>query len=251
MMAGRRPERTNGMTQAPQPSTILVCDDDPDIVAALRIYLTGEGYQVVTAGDGAEAVAVVANTPVHLVLLDVMMPGLDGIGAAARIRRTSNVPIVFLSAKGEEADRVLGLHVGADDYIVKPFSPLELFARVRSALRRYTQLGGLPAAGDDGRVWRTGGLEVDDDRKAVSVDGVPVALTALEFGILRHLISSPDRVYSSEQIYEAVWREPAFDPGRTVAVHVRHIREKIEADPKHPRYLKVVFGLGYKVVSVP
>lgn len=252
MMAGRRPERTNGMTQAPQPSTILVCDDDPDIVAALRIYLTGEGYQVVTAGDGAEAVAVVANTPVHLVLLDVMMPVLDGIGAAARIRADSNVPILFLSAKGEEADRVLGLHVGADDYIVKPFSPLELFARVRSSLRRYTQLGGLaPAAVDQGRVWRTGGLEVDDYRKAVIVDGDPVALTALEFGILRHLISSLDRVYSSEQIYEAVWREPAYDPGRVVAVHIRHIREKIEADPGKPRYLKVVYGLGYKVVSVP
>lgn len=230
--------------------TILVCDDDPDIVAALRIYLTGEGYQVVCAADGVQAIEAVRTTPVQLVLLDVMMPGLDGIGAAARIRRESNVPILFLSAKGEEADRVLGLHAGADDYIVKPFSPLELFARVRSALRRYTQLGGLAPAGND-RVWRTGGLEVDDDRKTVTVDGEPAALTALEFGILRYLISSLDRVYSSEQIYEAVWREPAFDPGRTVAVHVRHIREKIEADPKNPRYLKVVYGLGYKVVSLP
>jgi DNA-binding response OmpR family regulator len=228
--------------------TVLVCDDDPDIVAALRIYLTGEGYRVVCAADGLEALRAVADTEVHLVLLDVMMPGLDGIGVAARLRETSNVPILLLSAKGEEADRVLGLHAGADDYIVKPFSPLELFARVRSALRRYTLLGGLPVPADAGRVWRTGGLELDDDRKAVTVDGEPVSLTALEFGILRHLIASPDRVYSSAQIYEAVWQEPAFDPGRTVAVHVRHIREKIEADPRHPRYLKVVFGLGYKVV---
>lgn len=231
--------------------TIGVCDDDPDIVQALRIYLTGEGYRVVTASDGHQAVELVRTTPVHLVLLDVMMPGLDGIGAAAVIRRESNVPIIFLSAKGEEADRVLGLHVGADDYLVKPFSPLELFARVRSALRRYTQLGGLPAPEPTELAWRTGGLELNDDRKTVTVDGVGVTLTALEFGILRHLIASQDRVFSSAQIYEAVWREPAFDPGRTVAVHVRHIREKIEADPKHPRYLQVVYGLGYKVVALP
>lgn len=230
--------------------TILVCDDDADIVRALRIYLTGEGYEVLTASDGAEAVDVVRSAPVQLVLLDVMMPGLDGIGAADRIREDSNVPIIFLSAKGEESDRILGLHAGADDYIVKPFSPAELFARIRSALRRYTRLGGLPDVGTE-RVWRTGGLEVNDDRKTTSVNGTPVALTALEFGILRHLIANLDRVFSSAQIYEAVWREPAYDPGRTVAVHVRHIREKIEADPSRPRYLRVVHGLGYKVVSVP
>lgn len=249
--------------------TILACDDDDDILAALRIYLTGEGYRVLTARDGLEAVRVVQGDVVHLVLLDVMMPGLDGIGAAARIRELSNVPIMFLSAKGEEADRVLGLHAGADDYIVKPFSPGELFARVRSALRRYTQLGGLAtdAAGqpvghptappgttqpdDSDRVWRVGGLVLDDDRKRVEVDGDPATLTPLEFGILRLLIAHPDRVYSSEQIYEAVWREVALDPRRTVAVHVRHIREKIEQDPARPRYLKVVYGLGYKVVARP
>lgn len=231
--------------------TIGVCDDDPDIVEALRIYLTGEGYQVVTAADGRQAIDLIRNTPTHLLLLDVMMPGLDGIAAASVIRRESNLPIIFLSAKGEEADRVLGLHVGADDYLVKPFSPLELFARIRSALRRYTQLGGLPAAEPSECAWRTGGLELNDDRKTVTVDGMPVSLTALEFGILRHLIAHPDRVFSSAQIYEAVWREPAFDPGRTVAVHVRHIREKIEADPGHPRYLQVVYGLGYKVVALP
>jgi DNA-binding response OmpR family regulator len=179
-----------------------------------------------------------------------MMPGLDGIGAASVNRAESNVPILFLSAKGDEADRVLGLHAGADDYIVKPFSPAELFARVRSALRRYTQLGGMPAAPGE-QVWCTGGLELNDDRKQVCVDGVEVALTAIEFGILRHLVASLDRVFSSEQIYEAVWRAPAYDPGRTVAVHVRHIREKIEADPSRPRYLQVVHGLGYKVVSLP
>ncbi len=230
--------------------TILVCDDDADIVRALRIYLTGEGYEVLEASDGAEAVATVRSDTVHLVLLDVMMPGLDGIGAADRIRQESNVPIIFLSAKGEESDRILGLHAGADDYIVKPFSPAELFARIRSALRRYTRLGGLPSD-DPGRVWRTGALELDDDRKAVQVNGAPVTLTALEFGILRHLIANQDRVFSSAQIYEAVWREPAYDPGRTVAVHVRHIREKIEADPSRPRYLRVVHGLGYKVVALP
>jgi len=229
--------------------TILACDDDPDILEALRIYLSGEGYQVLTATNGADAVELATQGNVQLVLLDVMMPGLDGIGAAAQIRHESNVPIIFLSAKGEEADRVLGLHVGGDDYIVKPFSPGELFARIRSALRRYTQLGGLPSASE--LSWRTGGLEVDDERKRVLVDGDEVGLTALEFGILRLLISSPDRVYSSAQIYEAVWGEPAFDAGRTVAVHVRHIREKIEADPRNPRYLKVVYGLGYKVVRLP
>ncbi|MGC3952952.1 MAG: response regulator transcription factor [Propionicimonas sp.] len=234
-----------------QGHTIAVCDDDPDIVEALRIYLTGEGYQVATASDGHQAIDLVRSTPVHLLLLDVMMPGLDGIAAASVIRRESNLPIIFLSAKGEEADRVLGLHVGADDYLVKPFSPLELFARVRSALRRYTQLGGLPAPAPAEQAWRTGGLELNDDRKTVTVDGAPVNLTALEFGILRHLIAQPDRVFSSAQIYEAVWREPAFDPGRTIAVHVRHIREKIEADPKHPRYLQVVYGLGYKVAGIP
>ncbi|MFT4297224.1 MAG: response regulator transcription factor [Micropruina sp.] len=230
--------------------TILVCDDDADIVRALRIYLSGEGYDVLSAFDGAEAVETVRSHTVHLVLLDVMMPGLDGIGAADRIRRESNVPIIFLSAKGEESDRILGLHAGADDYIVKPFSPAELFARIRSALRRYTRLGGL-VADDAGRAWRTGGLELDDDRKTVRVNGAPVTLTALEFGILRHLIAHQDRVFSSAQIYEAVWREPAYDPGRTVAVHVRHIREKIEADPGRPRYLRVVHGLGYKVVALP
>lgn len=247
---GRTPTVRRTDPMQPTAYTVLVCDDDPDILAALRIYLTGEGYRVVCAEDGAQAVRLAGEVAPHLVLLDVMMPGLDGIGAAARIRASSNVPIIFLSAKGEEADRVLGLQVGGDDYIVKPFSPLELFARVRSALRRYTQLGGLLTT-DGGTVWRTGGLEVDDYRKAVRVDGAEVALTAREFGILRFLIASLDRVYSSAQIYEAVWHEPAFDPGRTVAVHVRHIREKIEADPRNPRYLKVVYGLGYKVVALP
>ncbi|MBN8881166.1 MAG: response regulator transcription factor [Salana multivorans] len=246
--------------------TILACDDDPDILAALRIYLTGEGYRVLSAADGLEAVRLVRTETVHLVLLDVMMPNLDGIAAAERIRETSNLPILFLSARGEEADRVLGLHAGADDYIVKPFSPGELFARVRSALRRYTQLGGLPSGGaagpgpvtagsasgpGAGSVWRTGELVLDDERKTVVVEGREATLTPLEFGILRLLIAHPDRVYSSEQIYEAVWRDVALDPRRTVAVHVRHIREKIERDPARPRYLRVVYGLGYKVVSDP
>lgn len=229
---------------------ILIIEDEESYRDATGFMLRKEGFEVLEASDGAAGLALYDKHGADLVLLDVMMPGLDGIGAADRIRQESNVPIIFVSAKGEESDRILGLHAGADDYIVKPFSPAELFARIRSALRRYTRLGGLPSD-DPGRVWRTGALELDDDRKAVQVNGAPVTLTALEFGILRHLIANQDRVFSSAQIYEAVWREPAYDPGRTVAVHVRHIREKIEADPSRPRYLRVVHGLGYKVVALP
>ncbi|MDR0596316.1 MAG: response regulator transcription factor [Clostridiales Family XIII bacterium] len=235
--------------------TILVCDDEEDIVSALRIYLEGEGYGVLCASDGAQAVELLRGNKVHLVILDVMMPVMDGVTAALKMRAFSNVPIIFLSAKGEEADRVLGLHAGADDYIVKPFTPMELFARVKSQIRRYSELGGITAgeasgaAARDG-VYRTGGLVLDDARKQVTVDGDPVPLTALEYNILKLLISNLDCVYSSSQIYESVWNEPAYDVGRTVAVHIRHIREKIEADPRSPRYLKLAYGLGYKVVTV-
>ncbi|MDR0817920.1 MAG: response regulator transcription factor [Clostridiales Family XIII bacterium] len=239
--------------------TILICDDDDDILAALRIYLTGEGYNVTEAHDGAEALDIVRREQgnLHLILLDVMMPVMDGVHAAIQIRTFSNVPIIFLSAKGEEADRVLGLHIGGDDYIVKPFTPIELFARTKSAIRRYADLGGLPSSGEDGAdaaepgVFQTGGLMLDDNKKLVTVDGEPVTLTALEFGILKLLIASPDRVFSSAQIYEAVRQEPAYDVSRIISVHVRHIREKIEANPKEPRYLKLVYGLGYKVPSLP
>ncbi|MDR3307832.1 MAG: response regulator transcription factor [Coriobacteriales bacterium] len=229
---------------------VLICDDDGDIVSALRIYLEGEGYETCAAANGVEAVDAVRSQSVHLVLLDVMMPVMDGILASIKIREFSNVPIIFLSAKGEEADRVLGLHVGADDYIVKPFAPMELFARVKSALRRYAQLGGMKAPDEEG-LYQTGGLVLDDKKKSVVVDGTAISLTALEFNILKLLLSCPEQVFSSEQIYEAVWQEPAFDVSRTVSVHIRHIREKIEANPKEPRYIKMVYGLGYKAAALP
>jgi len=226
---------------------VLICDDDADILAALEIYLKHEGYAVIRAANGREAVECVQREALHLILLDIMMPEMDGIAAAVKIRETSNTPIIFLSAKSEETDRVLGLNMGGDDYITKPFNPVELLARVRAALRRYALLGGLPAAGQG--VYRVGGLVLDDNKKHVSAEGEEIALTALEYNILKLLISHPDRVFSSTQIYEAVWDEPAFHVSKTVSVHIRHIREKIEINPKEPRYLKVVYGLGYKVVS--
>lgn len=231
--------------------TILICDDDADIRNALAIYLVQEGYRVLQAANGLEATQIVRKEPVHLILLDVMMPELDGIAAAVRIRETSNVPILFLSAKSEETDRILGLHMGGDDYITKPFNPIELMARVKAALRRYARLGGINEGGASSPhpdVYRTGGLIVDDNKKQVSVDGKEVALTALEYSILKLLISNLDRVFSSNHIYEAVWGEPAFHVSKTVSVHIRHIREKIEINPKEPHYLKVIYGLGYKVV---
>jgi DNA-binding response OmpR family regulator len=230
--------------------TILLCDDDADIVSALEIYLAGEGYRVISTSNGTEALAAIEHEVVHLALLDVMMPVMDGIQTAIKIRETSNVPIIFLSAKGEEADRVLGLHVGGDDYIIKPFTPMELFARIKSAIRRYSELGGMPAADAEG-MFQTGGLLLDTKKKLVTVDGDAVSLTALEFNILELLISHPDQVFSSEQIYEAVRQEPAFDVRRIISVHISHIREKIEANPKEPRYLKLAYGLGYKVVKLP
>jgi len=229
---------------------ILVCDDDKDIRNALAIYLGQEGYNVLHAANGLEAVQAEQRENIHLILLDVMMPEMDGIFAAVKIRETSNVPILFLSAKSEETDRVLGLNMGGDDYITKPFNPVELMARVKAALRRYARLGGLKSSGSASfeNVYRTGGLVLDDNKKQISVDGEEVTLTALEYNILKLLISSLDRVFSSNQIYEAVWDEPAFHVSKTVSVHIRHIREKIEINPKEPHYLKVVYGLGYKVV---
>ncbi|MDR2167513.1 MAG: response regulator transcription factor [Clostridiales bacterium] len=231
--------------------TILICDDDEDILNALEIYLRQENYAVLRAVNGREAVEIVRDKGAHLVILDVMMPEMDGIRAAVKIREFSNLPIIFLSAKSEDTDRILGLNMGGDDYIAKPFNPVELAARVRAALRRYARLGGIPGqARNDGNVFRTGGLVLDDDRKLVTVDGDEVGLTAIEYNILRLLISNQDRVFSSDQIYEAVWNEPAFHVAKTVSVHIRHIRKKIEINPKEPRYLKVVYGLGYKVVSL-
>lgn len=232
--------------------TVLIVDDDEDILAALEIYLTGEGYHICKADNGEKAIEIARQNTLHLILLDVMMPGTDGIQAAVKIRTFSNVPIIFLSAKAEDTDRVLGLNMGADDYIAKPFNPIELFARIKAALRRYARLGGmkeensgLPKPG----ILQTGGLVLDNNKKLVSVDGEQVSLTAVEFHILQFLMSNLDYIFSSKQIYEAVWNEPAFDVGKTVSVHIRHIREKIELNPKDPHYLKVVYGLGYKVVK--
>ena len=232
---------------------ILICDDDEDILSALQIYLSQEGYKVVKARNGQEAVGAADSESIHLIILDVMMPVMDGIQAAVKIRETHNMPILFLSAKSEDTDRVLGLNMGGDDYIAKPFNPVELLARVRAALRRYARLGGLkeePEAAIPDGVYQTGGLLLDDNLKRVTLDGEEVNLTALEFNILRLLLSHMDRVFSSAQIYEAVWDEPAFHVSKTVSVHIRHIREKIEINPKEPRYLKVIYGLGYKVVKL-
>lgn len=225
--------------------TILICDDDRDIVSALDIYLTAEGYKTIPAYDGEQAVKAVEENDVHLVLMDVMMPRLDGIRATARLRENHNVPIILLTAKSEDADKVLGLNIGADDYVTKPFNPMEVMARVKSQLRRYTTLGGRPAASDG--LLRCGGIAMDDGAKAVTVDGEPVALTPLEFNILKLLLSHPGQVFSTAQIYETVWNDPAYGAENTVAVHIRHLREKIEFDPANPRYIKVVWGLGYKM----
>lgn len=228
-------------------ANILVCDDDRDIVDAIEIYLTQEGYHVIKAWDGDQAVQILRKESVDLLVIDVMMPKLDGIRATLKIREEKNpLPIIILSAKSEDADKILGLNVGADDYLTKPFNPLELVARVKSQIRRYTMLGSaVDSAG--GHVYVTGGLQVDDDRKEVKVDGEPVKLTPIEYNILLFLIRNKGRVFSSRQIYEAIWNEEAYSPDNTVSVHIRHIREKIEINPGEPRYLKVVWGLGYKV----
>lgn len=225
---------------------ILVCDDDRDIVAALNIYLSAEGYRVLPAYTGQEALRVLRTQQVHLVLMDIMMPQMNGIEATAAIRKESNVPILFLTAKSEDADLVLGLNVGADDYITKPFKAIEVVARVRSHLRRYTQLGGQSGA-QQRDYYTVGPITVNDAEKSVTVDGEPVNLTKLEYKMLLLLIRHPGQVFSVSQIYEQVWQEPSLGGENTVAVHIRHLREKIEIDPAHPRYLKVVWGLGYKL----
>ncbi len=225
--------------------TILICDDDKDIVSALKIYLTSEGYNTVEAYNGEEAIAAVRDNTIDLILMDVMMPKLDGIRATAKLREEGNIPIILLTAKSEDSDKVLGLNIGADDYITKPFNPIEVIARVKSQLRRYTTLGGKVQTGEN--VMRNGALTMDDDAKQVSVDGEPVTLTPIEYNILRLLLKNPGRVYSTAQIYELVWNDPAVGSENTVAVHIRHLREKIEIDPANPRYIKVVWGLGYKM----
>ena len=224
--------------------TILICDDDRDIVSALDIYLTSEGYQTVKAYNGREALKAVEQWEIHLILMDIMMPELDGIRATAKLREENNVPIILLTAKSEDTDKILGLNIGADDYITKPFNPLEVIARVKSQLRRYTSLGGSEKS--TGLI-TVGPVSMDDSAKRVTVDGEPVALTPIEYNILKLLISHPGQVFSSAQIYEQVWNDPAYGSENTVAVHIRHLREKIEIDPADPRWLKVVWGLGYKM----
>ena len=224
---------------------ILVCDDDKEIVDAIDIYLSQEGYHILKAYDGLQAIEIMKKE-VHLILLDIMMPNLDGIRSTRKIRETSSVPIIMLSAKSEDVDKILGLNIGADDYITKPFNPLELIARVKSQLRRYTQLGNL-ATEEKEAVYVCGGLVVNDDLKTVTVDGEPVKLTPIEYNILVLLIKNQGKVFSIEQIYENIWNEEAIGADNTVAVHIRHIREKIEINPREPRYLKVVWGIGYKI----
>lgn len=224
--------------------TILICDDDPDIVSALEIYLNSEGYHTISAYNGREAIQAAEQNEVHLILMDIMMPELDGIRATAKLREGSNVPIILLTAKSEDTDKILGLNIGADDYITKPFNPLEVIARVKSQLRRYTALGG---AGKGPGLLTVGPIVMDDASKQVTVDGVPAALTPIEYNVLKLLMSHPGQVFSSTQIYEQVWNDPAYGSENTVAVHIRHLREKIEINPAEPRYLKVVWGLGYKL----
>ena len=223
---------------------ILVCDDDREIAGAIEIYLRNEGYTVFKAFDGIEALDIVQSQPLHLIIMDVMMPKMDGVQATMKIREEKNIPIIMLSAKSEDYDKITGLNVGADDYVTKPFNPLELIARVKSQLRRYVNLGSLEQKSS---VYKTGGLEVDDEEKVVRVDGETVQMTPIEFGILRFLTENAGKVFSMEQIYENVWNEPAYNPENTVAVHIRRIREKIEINPKNPKYLKVVWGIGYKI----
>ena len=223
---------------------ILICDDDKDIVSALKIYLESEGYRTFEAYNGKEALAVLDREDVHLVLLDVMMPGMDGITALAKLRESSNVPVILLTAKSEDTDKVLGLNVGADDYVTKPFNPVELQARVRSQLRRYLQLGGGAVKED---VIQIGGIRLDDRSKTVTVDGEAVSLTPREYDILKLLMQNPGRVFHPRDLYRKVWNEEPFGAESTVAVHIRHLREKIEIDPAEPRYLRAVWGQGYKM----
>ena len=224
--------------------TVLICDDQPDIVNALKIYLAPEGYRLLEAFTGTQALELVRKEQIHLILLDVMMPQMDGITATSKIRQISNVPIILLTAKSQTEDMVLGLNVGADDYITKPFVPAEVLARIRSQLRRYAKLGSKTETADELSV---GNITLNDVTKTAAVDGEPVALTPIEYSILKLLMSNPGRVYSTKALYEAVWQETALGSEGAVAVHIRHLREKIEINPSEPRYLKVVWGQGYKI----
>lgn len=226
-------------------ANILVCDDDKEIVDAIEIYLSQDGYKIYKAYDGEQAIQILDKEEIHLLIMDIMMPKLDGIRATLKIREYSSIPIIILSAKSEDTDKILGLNIGADDYICKPFNPLELVARVKSNLRRYTSLGSL--TGENKAIYQVGGLVLNDDTKQVTVDDEPVKMTPIEYNILLLLMKKQGRVFSINQIYESIWNEDAIGADNTVAVHIRHIREKIEINPKEPRYLKVVWGVGYKI----
>ena len=223
---------------------ILICDDDPDIVGALKIYLNNPDFNLYEAATGLEALHQIEKREIHLILMDIMMPEMDGISAMVKIREKSNVPVILLTAKSEDTDIILGLNTGADDYITKPFRPVEVMARVHSQLRRYTQLGGHVKKASS---FVIGGIELDDEKKQLSIDGELVSVTPKEYDILKLLMSHPGKVYSPEEIYQMVWHEDPFSSENTVAVHVRHLREKIEIDPRNPRYLKLVWGQGYKM----
>ena len=224
-------------------ANILVCDDDREIVDAIEIYLRQDGYKIYKAYDGEQAIQILDKEDIHLLIMDIMMPRLDGIRATLKIREYSSIPIIILSAKSEDTDKILGLNIGADDYICKPFNPLELVARVKSNLRRYTSLGSL--TGENKAIYQVGGLILNDDIKQVTVDDEPVKMTPIEYNILLLLMKNQGRVFSINQIYESIWNEDAIGADNTVAVHIRHIREKIEINPKEPRYLNVVWGVGY------
>lgn len=224
--------------------TVLICDDDKAILDSLEIYLHLEGYEVRKATNGEEAIALARANEVHCIILDIMMPGLDGLNTTLQLREYNNVPIILLSAKSEDTDKITGLSFGADDYVTKPFNPLELMARVKSQIRRFATLGSMDTREN---VLVTGGLTLDPEAKEVTLDGESVRLTATEYGILELLMQNMGRVLSTSQIYEAVWNEPAFSSEKTVTVHIRRIREKIEINPKEPKYLKVVWGIGYKI----
>jgi DNA-binding response OmpR family regulator len=223
---------------------ILVCDDDKEIVEAIEVYLKNEGHRVIKAYNGIEAIRLIENNEIHLIIMDIMMPKMDGLRATMKIREEYNIPVIMLSAKSEDTDKIIGLNLGADDYITKPFNPLELIARVRSQLRRYTTLGSLETRSN---VYRTGGLVIDDESKTVTVDGDQIHLTPVQYKILKFLTANAGRVFSIDEIYEKIWNETAFSADNTVTVHIRKIREKIEINPKEPKYLKVVWGVGYKV----
>lgn len=226
---------------------VLVCDDDEAILNSIRIYLTQEGYNVLTAVNGRQVLDIISNNELHCIVLDIMMPELDGLSTTLKVRENYNCPIILLSAKGEDTDKITGLSFGADDYVTKPFNPLELIARVKSQIRRYATLGSMEQKQG---VLVTGGLVLDKHSKLVTVDGEEVHLTAREYKILEYLMDNMNVVLTSSQIYEAVWNEPSFGTEKTVTVHIRNIREKIEINPKDPKYLKVVYGLGYKINKI-